>query len=150
MSGAVISLMEPRHLDEVLVIENASFSSPWTRESLSKDLTENERAVYIVATIDGAVVGYAGMWHIVNEGHITNVAVKEGQRRTGIGDILVDGLVAEAISRDIFAITLETRVSNAAAQKLYAKHGFKPEGFRKGYYADDREDAVIMWKYLNK
>ena len=88
------------------------------------------------------------MWHVVNEGHITNVAVLEQYRREGIGDMLMEALEKKALELEMIGITLEVRISNYGAQKLYTKHGYKPEGFRKKYYTDTNEDAVIMWKYF--
>jgi len=140
--------MDISHMDAVFEIERHSFASPWTRESLVKDLTENENTVYLAAVVDGAVAGYAGMWHIVNEGHITNVAVDENYRRNGVGRALVSRLVEIALERGMMGLTLEVSIANLPAQRLYARFGFKPEGFRKDYYKDTHEDAVIMWKYL--
>ena len=106
-------------------------------------------AVYFVAVDEkNNAVGYAGMWHVVNEGHITNVAVLEQYRREGIGDMLMEALEKKALELEMIGITLEVRISNYGAQKLYTKHGYKPEGFRKKYYTDTNEDAVIMWKYF--
>ena len=140
--------MQTSHLDEVFEIEKYCFVTPWTKESLRKELTENSLAVYLAALDKNIVVGYAGMWHVVNEGHITNIAVKEEYRRIGVGGKIVERLVEIAREREMIGITLEVRISNAAAQRFYSKHGFAPEGFRKNYYADTHEDAVIMWKYI--
>lgn len=140
--------MTPAHIDGVLAVEEACFSIPWTRADFVRETTENKMAVYRVALLDGCVAGYAGMWHVVNEGHITNVAVAEAHRRRGIGDALIRALIAVAEEREMIGITLEVRMGNAPAQALYAKYGFKPEGIRKRYYADTGDDAVIMWKYF--
>ena len=142
--------MELTHLDAVFEIEKHSFSSPWSRESIEKELTENGRAVYLAALAGETVVGYAGMWHVVNEGHVTNVAVAEEHRRKGVGGALIARLIAVARERDMMGVTLEVGIDNLPAQRLYARHGFKAEGIRKNYYKDTREDAVIMWKYLDK
>jgi ribosomal-protein-alanine N-acetyltransferase len=88
------------------------------------------------------------MWHVVNEGHILNIAVAERYRRRGIGSLLMDSLIETARNLEMIAMTLEVRVGNAPAMGLYHKYGFKVEGLRKNYYADTKEDAVIMWKYL--
>ena len=145
-----IKKMGMEHLDEVFEIEKNSFSSPWSKESLKKDLTENKHAVYLVALNDNKVVGYAGMWHIVNEGHITNVAVCENHRRMGIGGKIVAELINLAKGLEMAGITLEVRINNLAAQRMYTKFGFRPEGFRKNYYTDTGEDAVIMWKWFEE
>lgn len=136
------------HIDGVLEVENATFHLPWTRADFEKEIKENNMAVYKVALDDGKPVGYAGMWHIVNEGHITNIAVLESHRKQGIGEALIDALFDVANEREMIGITLEVRISNMPAQRLYTRKGFKPEGFRKNYYQDTKEDAVIMWKYF--
>ncbi len=141
--------MDISYLDEVAEIEEDSFSLPWSKKELEREITTNNLGIYIAARHKGHVVGYAGMWHVVTEGHITNVAVKESYRRCGVGTKLVLGLVQIAQEREMIGITLEVRIGNLGAQRLYTKHGFKPEGFRKNYYSDTNEDAVIMWKYLS-
>ena len=111
-------------------------------------MTQNQFAIYRIAVLDGKIVGYAGMWHIVTEGHITNVAVLPEYRRQGIGNALIEEMIVIAEQKEMIGITLEVRIGNVAAQKLYTKYGFRPEGFRKNYYQDTKEDAVIMWKYF--
>ena len=143
-----IELMKMEHIDDVYEIECASFPLPWSKRDFVKELTENKLALYIVARCDGVIAGYAGMWHIVNEGHITNVAVAEAWRKRGVGDLLVTRLLALAVEKGMVGVTLEVRMGNVRAMSLYAKHGFKPEGIRKGYYTDTNEDAVIMWKWF--
>ena len=143
-----ITDMTLAHLDAVYEVETRSFSIPWSKNELRKEIAENRHAIYKVALQDFTVVGYAGLWHVVNEGHITNIAVDIPYRRMGVGSLLIEELIATAQAREMIGLTLEVRIGNAAAQKLYTKHGFKPEGIRKRYYADTGEDAVIMWKYL--
>jgi ribosomal-protein-alanine N-acetyltransferase len=140
--------MTLEHVDAVYAAELECFSIPWPRSAFVDELTKNEYAIYFVALLDGTVAGYAGMWHVVNEGHITNIAVLPEFRRFGLGDALIEALVKAAEAREMIGITLEVRIGNLAAQRLYTKWGFKPEGFRKNYYADTKEDAIIMWKYL--
>ncbi len=145
--------MEMKHLDETYEIEKNSFSIPWTRKSFEEEITANKMGIYYVAVEENAgvqkVVGYGGMWHVITEGHITNVAVAEEYRGRGIGDLLIDALEKEAVDKEMIGLTLEVRVGNTKAMKLYAKHGFKVEGIRKNYYADTKEDAIVMWKYFN-
>ncbi|GHU76278.1 ribosomal-protein-alanine acetyltransferase [Clostridia bacterium] len=143
-----IDYMKVSHLDEVFEIEKSCFVTPWSEESLRKELSENAVAVYLTALDGEKVIGYAGMWHVVNEGHITNIAVHEDYRRRGIGTAIMNRLMSEAKEREMIGITLEVRISNLNAQRMYTKLGFRPEGFRKSYYDDTREDAVIMWKYF--
>lgn len=94
-------------------------------------------------------VGYAGMWRILEEGHITNIAVHPEFRGCGLGSALMEALLAAAKEFDIKALTLEVRRSNHAAQALYRKYGFTEGGMRRAYYADNNEDAIIMWKRLD-
>jgi ribosomal-protein-alanine N-acetyltransferase len=100
---------------------------------------------YIVAKKDGKVVGYGGMWAVLNEGHITNIAVHPDYRRQKIGEKVVQAMVDRAHKEGIDRLTLEVRKSNDAAIQLYKRFGFKECGVRKGYYADTKEDALIMW-----
>ncbi len=143
-----IQQMTQEHIDDVLTIEQSCFALPWTREDFEREMTENKLAIYIIAVLDGKIVGYAGMWHVVTEGHITNVAVLQEYRKQGIGNALIEEIIRIAEQREMIGITLEVRISNIAAQKLYTKYGFRPEGFRKKYYQDTKEDAIIMWKYF--
>jgi len=147
----LIKPMQVGHLDAVHAIECACFTTPWSRESLLREITRNELSHYVCAMLYEAlrepeVVGYAGMWQIGDEGHITNLAVKERHRQNGVASMILSHLDGLSTRLDITALTLEVRVSNIPAQKLYAKHGFETKGRRKGYYADTGEDAFIMWK----
>lgn len=139
--------MTAEHIDGVLAVEEATFSIPWTRKDFEREMTENNLAIYYVAVAEGKIVGYAGMWHVITEGHITNVAVLEDYRKQGIGDALMDQLEQVALEKEMIGITLEVRINNTPAQRLYHKHGYRAEGLRKNYYPDTHEDAVIMWKY---
>ena len=139
--------MTVEHIDGVLAVEEATFSIPWTRKDFEREMTENNLAIYYVAVADGKIVGYAGMWHVITEGHITNVAVLEDYRKQGIGDALMAQLEQVAMEKEMIGITLEVRISNAPAQHLYHKHGYRAEGLRNNYYPDTHDDAVIMWKY---
>jgi ribosomal-protein-alanine N-acetyltransferase len=103
---------------------------------------------FVAIDEQGAVAGYAMMWHVVNEGHINNIAVSEAHRRMGVGSLLMDKLFEEARRLEMIGLTLEVRVGNRAAMGLYNKYGFKVEGLRKNYYTDTKEDAAIMWKYM--
>ena len=136
-------------VEEVWSIEEESFNVPWTKADFQREMAENKLAVYFVACVDGKIAGYAGMWHIVNEGHITNVAVSEKYRGQGLGILLMEALFEECVKREMIGITLEVRVSNIAARNLYEALGFQEEGIRKNYYEHDHEDALIMWKYFN-
>lgn len=138
-------------LNQVLEIEEASFSSPWSRTAFEMEIGgENRYAYYLVARDGDLIVGYLGAWFIVNEAHITNIAVRPIYRRRGIGELLMNYFFGKAVERNIDAVTLEVRVSNYNAQHLYRKLGFKEMGVRPKYYQDNQEDALIMWKVLNE
>lgn len=136
------------HIDDIMVVENLSFEIPWSRQSITDEFLHNDNAVYFCAVADGKAVGYAGMWLVLDEGHITNIAVHPDFRRCGIGGSLMRALLEEAEKRGLAALTLEVRRSNDSARYLYEKYGFEDGGVRKGYYADNNEDAIIMWKRL--
>ena len=140
--------MKEEHIDGVMVLEEATFSIPWTRGDFEREVKENNMAIYFVAVEDGKIIGYAGMWHVVVEGHITNVGVLEEARCKGVGSMLMEKLIEVAVEKQMYGITLEVRMGNAPAQALYHKYGFKTEGIRKNYYSDTKEDALIMWKYF--
>ena len=127
-------------------MEILCFSSPWSLETIINEIVENKLALYVVAEVDGLVVGYVGIWLVVDEGHITNVAVHPDWRRKHIAEAIIATLIDVTESHGVMAHTLEVRASNTPAQKLYEKFGFKPMGVRKGYYEDNNEDAIIMWR----
>ncbi len=140
--------MKNLHLDAVLEIENQSFPTPWSRSAFFHEITGNDFAYYIVALIKDKVAGYAGIWIVLDEGHITTLAVHPAFRNQGVGSMLLKELINEAVRRRCTKMTLEVRPSNLSALNLYEKSGFVSFGVRPGYYADTREDAVIMWKDL--
>ncbi|PKM83447.1 MAG: ribosomal-protein-alanine N-acetyltransferase [Firmicutes bacterium HGW-Firmicutes-14] len=140
--------MKSIHLDGVLEIENQSFPTPWSRTAFFHEITGNDFAYYIVALADGQVAGYAGMWVILDEGHITTVAVHPAYRRQKVGSRLLSELINESRKRGCIKMTLEVRPSNANARKMYEKAGFVSYGIRPGYYSDTGEDALIMWNDL--
>lgn len=119
---------------------------PWSRASMEKELRGNNKAHYLVAEADGQVAGYAGFWQVLDEGHIMNIAVGEAHRRQGIGEALMRQMLALGRSLGILYWTLEVRVSNEAAIRMYEKVGFTSAGIRPGYYEKPREDANIMCK----
>ncbi|TYQ18033.1 UNVERIFIED_CONTAM: [SSU ribosomal protein S18P]-alanine acetyltransferase [Acetivibrio alkalicellulosi] len=141
-----ICYMDLEDIDDVIIIENLCFTIPWSRESFIQEISNSQLTRYICAKVNDKMIGYAGMWKICDEGHITNIAVHPEYRRKGIGNKLVKGLISIAQKENLYKITLEVRKSNNAAQDLYARHGFRVEGLRKKYYSDNGEDAIIMWK----
>ena len=146
MAELTIRRAEPKDAEAIEDLEQSCFSQPWSYNSIYYDIAENTKAVYLVAQIEEDVVGYAGLWKIGDEGHITNVAVAPEQRRKSIGDMLVGALIEVTEEEGITSHTLEVRKSNIGAIRLYEKHGFKVEGERKAYYEDNGEDALIMWR----
>lgn len=150
-NNLIITEMTTEHIDDIMMVERLSFTIPWSKKAFIQELTENKFSLYISALLDGNAVGYAGMWKIFDEGHITNIAVHPEFRKIGIGSRLLEKLINISREMKIEKLTLEVRKSNVAAKNLYLKYGFKEEGIRKNYYADNGEDAIIMWKYdLNK
>ena len=140
--------MTEEHIPQIAALERACFSRPWSEDSLRGELW-NEAAVIIVAEgEDGAVLGYAGLQTVLDEGYINNVAVDEKFRRQGVADELISAFVRFGQAKLAF-LTLEVRASNAPAIALYAKHGFGEVGRRKNYYEDPREDAVLMTVYFD-
>ena len=130
--------MKESDLDRIMEIEKNTFTPPWSREAFLLELKKNLLAKYIVGLIDGEVVGYGGIWLIIDEGHITNIAVEERYRGLGVGDRIVGGLINLCKDRGLKAITLEVRKSNVIARSLYKKHGFV-----------ERElDQIIMWTIM--
>lgn len=143
-NNLVIERMTSEDIDGVYCVEKNCFEHHWSKDAFVKEL-KNDVARYLVAKIDGKIVGYVGIWFIVDEGHITNVAVHSDYRGRKIGDELVKALVELCRENNIVSMTLEVRVSNVVAQSLYKKYGFKLAGIRKEYYSDNKEDAMIMW-----
>lgn len=135
-------------LDDIMEVERLSFTLPWSREAFYRELTDNPYAYYIVADIDGKAIGYGGVWIVVDEAHITNIAVRPEYRGKKIGETLLKQLQNLAREKGAKTMTLEVRVSNHVAQNLYRKLGFLNGGIRKGYYTDNFEDALVMWVNL--
>ncbi|MBA3925798.1 ribosomal protein S18-alanine N-acetyltransferase [Listeria rustica] len=129
----------------LLRIETAVFSSPWSEKAFRNEFYTNQFAYYIVAEQNEAVIGYAGVWIILDEGHITNVAIHPDQQGNGYGKALLAELLRIAKEHSVTRLTLEVRVSNTKAQQLYKKFGFKDGAIRKKYYPDNQEDALVMW-----
>jgi len=148
MDKAMITLekMNMTHLEEVLALERLCFSNPWSYEAYRFELEDNQLADYLVVLDAGRVVGYGGMWLIMDEAHVTNIAIHPQYRRRGLGELLLRCLMTRAYVRGARRMTLEVRRSNHIAQRLYEKLGFRGIGYRKDYYSDNGEDALIMWK----
>jgi len=131
----------------VAELDQLCFETPWSKESFEYEASLNPLAYYLVAEAeDGSIVGYMGIWHILDEGHITNVAVHPALRGRGLADKLISEIIACSDVIGMKKYTLEVRVSNEAALRTYRKFGFVEAGLRMNYYEDNGEDAIIMWK----
>ena len=146
MSGDTVTIRRMRtdDIDTVTAIEQATFARPWSRESFCQELERNVAARYLVAETEGRVIGYAGAWIILDESHITNIAVASAYRGRGIGKQLTQALLQYLSNLGACYATLEVRVSNQRAQNLYKTLGFVSVGKRKRYYEDNQEDAYLM------
>lgn len=129
----------------VVKIEQESFAIPWTQEVFEHEMTGNDYAHYVVAVDGEEVIGHCGMWIVLDECHITNVAVRLHMRGNGIGEALMREAIGICKEMDVRLMTLEVRTTNDTAQNLYRKLGFQDGGIRKNYYTDDHEDALVMW-----
>ena len=130
-------------VDGVHAIEMASFPKPWSREDFVKEMTQNACARYLVAEEAGEIIGFAGAWIVLDEAHITNIAVTQSRRGRGIGRALTQALLQYAANLGVVYATLEVRRSNTVAQRLYQSLGFEYVGVRKRYYEDNGEDAFL-------
>jgi ribosomal-protein-alanine N-acetyltransferase len=138
--------MREEHVAGVAVLETVTNQAPWSERSLHAEV-HNPQATYFVALQSDAVVGFAGYWTVVDESHITNVAVHPDHRRKGLARRLMRAILEDAVAKGLTCSTLEVRAGNEAALNLYESLGFVRCGLRKGYYPNNREDAVIMWRY---
>ena len=141
--------IEPMQVDDihfVTEIEAEAYGEHhWSKSSFYDEMNNNLARYYVAKTLDGELVGYAGAWHIIDEGHITTIAIKKSYLRKHIGEAIIVKILEDCYKEGIKYLTLEVRVSNEAAIGLYTKYGFSSLGTRKGYYQDNNEDALIMW-----
>jgi ribosomal-protein-alanine N-acetyltransferase len=144
MPVLVIRPMTAADLPAVQLIERASFTTPWPAQAYRQELEANRLAHYVVALLGERIVGYGGIWLMVDEAHVTTFAIHPAYRRRRIGERLLIALLDLAVDRHAREATLEVRLSNLAARRLYEKYGFRPVGIRPRYYSDNQEDALIM------
>lgn len=144
-----IERMTEEHIAALAALEAQCFADAWSAASLREELT-NPHAVFLVAVQDGAVCGYVGMHHVGDEGYIANVAVSPDTRRQGVAQALLCALRDWATAHTLRRLTLEVRVSNAAAVALYTKSGYVMDGVRPRFYRHPTEDAAIYSLYLNE
>lgn len=133
-------------VEQVHSIEVSTFPQPWSKGAFKREMTDNTHSIYMVIEEKDQILAYAGLWNIVGEGHITNIAVKKEKRGLGFGRKITEALIEEGQKAGIMAFALEVRVSNTVALKLYEGLGFDIAGIRKNFYEKPREDAYIMWK----
>lgn len=141
--------MTEHDLVSIMKIERSSFPNPWSENAFLTELRDNDYARYFCLESEQRVIGYMGLWFILEEGHITNVAIApefRGQRR---GEFLMRTVMQQMRDEGMERMTLEVRISNVPAQRLYERLGFVAAGKRKDYYSDNREDAIIMWVELD-
>ncbi|TAK02492.1 MAG: ribosomal-protein-alanine N-acetyltransferase [Candidatus Manganitrophaceae bacterium] len=138
--------MTPADVERVLAIEQAAYTSPWTRRMFESELWENPFSFAYVAREEEQrrIVGYVLFWMVYDELHLMNVAVDPAWRKRGIGEELVRFAINTGVGRGIRMATLEVRTSNLTAQSLYRKLGFHQVGVRRSYYREPREDALLL------
>jgi len=137
--------MRRRHLKGVMAIERQVYPRPWSPNLFLSEMTDMRNRAYLVAKLDKEVVAYGGIMNYGEEADITTIAVDPDHHRRKIGTRILYELVSEGIRMGAQAVSLEVRVSNWGAQRLYNRFGFRPVGIRKGYYQETNEDAIVMW-----
>jgi [ribosomal protein S18]-alanine N-acetyltransferase len=140
-----IGRMRRRHLKGVMAIERQVYPRPWSPNLFLSEMSELRNRTYLVARMNKEVVGYGGIMCYGDEAHVTTIAVDPEEHRRKIGTRLLFELMQEALRMGARAVSLEVRVSNWGAQRLYSRFGFRPVGIRKNYYQETAEDAVVMW-----
>ena len=141
-----IEKMTAEDIPYIIEIEAEAYGEHhWSKSAFYDEMNNNLAKYYVAKTLAGEVVGYAGTWHIIDEGHITTISVKKSHLRKHIGEAIIIKILEDCYKNEIKYLTLEVRVSNAPAIALYTKYGFNSLGTRKGYYQDNNEDALIMW-----
>lgn len=144
-----VRFMEERDIEQILLIEQRSFPTPWTSNAYLSEL-QNKFARYFVLLDQELVVGYAGMWLFAGESHITTIAIHPDYRSRGYGRFLMVTLIEYSMKHDVHTMILEARVSNSVAIRLYHSLGFKRIGMRSNYYKEAREDAIVMLRHLKE
>ncbi|MBV8366152.1 MAG: ribosomal protein S18-alanine N-acetyltransferase [Candidatus Eremiobacteraeota bacterium] len=137
--------MRTADIGDVLRVEALCFSTTWPRNAFHNEITDNKLAHYFVGRCEDDIIAYGGLWVILEDAHITTVAVTPSYQGQGYGERMLIHLLDEAIERGASWITLEVRESNITAQKLYKKYGFSVVNTRRGYYSDNDENALVMW-----
>jgi len=146
LSKIVICPMTADDIEQVVEIEAQAYGEHhWSKSSFYDEMSNNLAKYYSAKNEDGLLIGYAGTWHIIDEGHITTIAVRKDYQRQHIGEAIITKIIEDCYKNGIKYLTLEVRESNQPAISLYQKYGFQSLGTRKGYYQDNNENALIMW-----
>jgi ribosomal-protein-alanine N-acetyltransferase len=148
MAEFTIREMTRRDIGEVLLVDEICFTSPWARDIYEREIIENDFAYYFVIEESGEIIGYVGVWLIVDDAQVTNIAILPEYRGHGIGEKLFGFAMQFVVGKGASKLSLEVRVSNKVAQSLYKKFGLEKGGIRKNYYPDNGEDAYVMWMDL--
>ncbi len=141
----VIEPMRQADVPDVLRIEREAFPTQWPADAFYNELNANKLAHYFVGRCDGGIVAYGGIWVVLEDAHITTLAVGERHRGRRFGELMLLRLIDEALAQNATWMTLEVRESNLGAQQLYKKYGFTTVTSRKAYYSDNNENALVMW-----
>ncbi len=144
-SDVTLAPMRRRHLRAVLRIEAQVYPRPWSLRLFMSELALRSTRTYTVALVDSGVAGYSGLMVQGDDAHVTTIAVDPSWHRQGIGSRLLLQMARAAVEQGAQHLTLEVRMSNEAAKKLYGAFGFAPAGVRKNYYVETNEDALVMW-----
>jgi ribosomal-protein-alanine N-acetyltransferase len=150
MAKIVIREMTVQDVPQVAEVENACFTNPWTIDIYYQELNENRYAKYFVVEWEEKIIGYAGVWLVIDEAQITNIAIHPDFRGKKLGEKLFQHVLLTVIQLGAKQLSLEVRQSNLVAQKMYYKFGLVPGGIRKNYYTDNQEDAIVMWVKFNE
>lgn len=138
--------LREEHIQKILEIESRTNGAPWSERAFRNELTHSDR-IFLVGLAGGEIAAYGGVWLVIDEAHVTTLAVAESSRRQGIGEALMIQLLDQSKDAGMVCSTLEVRAGNEAALRLYEKLGYREVARRKGYYPDNKEDAVVMWLY---
>ncbi|WP_100406131.1 ribosomal protein S18-alanine N-acetyltransferase [Bacillus solitudinis] len=147
---ACIRLMTDEDIDQIVRVEMDSFTMPWTASVFENELINNKYAHYLVYDYNGEIIGYCGLWVVMDEAQVTNIAIHSDYRGHKRGERLLSYAKSFVALMGVKRLSLEVRVSNVVAQGLYRKLGFQEGGIRKNYYADNSEDAIVMWVKIDE
>lgn len=149
MNNIILDNLKTKYLDSLVELENKCFKIPWSKNMFLGDV-DNPNAYYILIINDDRVIGYCGLYRVLDESSITNIAVHPDFRKKGLATLMLRNIFEYCLKASISFVTLEVRESNTDAIKLYMDNGFEIVGERKNYYADNRETAILMTKYLKE